>query len=252
MLFDRLIFVMDTHEVILKVMTIDLCYEYPSQEFIVIPKCFYTQQNNSTLQVLKDPEVEQKAKSLTLLKRNKTFTETSPVDENEKIANENLLRSRYPDSGPETKKTTDISSKIEASAVIDFIEIGESTVDTNSTKISLSTYLYNLQQPTKNLKDPAYSIVSEELQLKPDLIPSKNTKKILNRSLETTRKRKDHSPNFWHASDEESEENYKGKVSGSKTWTTLKRTNNYGRNYTQGPAAYGSIQNLMKASKLSK
>ena len=75
-----------------------------TQEFIVIPKCFYTQQNNSTLQVLKDPEVEQKGKSLTLLKRNKTFTETSPVDENEKIANENLLRSRYPDSGPETKK----------------------------------------------------------------------------------------------------------------------------------------------------
>ena len=55
MLFDRLSFVMNT------------------QELILIPKTFYTQKNNSTLQVLKDPEVEQKAKSLTLLQRNKTF-----------------------------------------------------------------------------------------------------------------------------------------------------------------------------------
>ena len=54
------------------------------QEFILLPKSFYTQQNNSTLQVLKDLEVEQQAKSLTLLQKNEAFTETSPVNKKEK------------------------------------------------------------------------------------------------------------------------------------------------------------------------
>ena len=63
-----------------------------TQEFILIPKSFYTQKNNSTLQVLKDPEVEQKAKSLTLLQRNETFPETSSTDKKENISNESILK----------------------------------------------------------------------------------------------------------------------------------------------------------------
>ena len=60
--FDRLIFVMDTPEVILK-NCVTLIFVMIIQEFILIPKSFYTQQNNSILQVLKDPDVERKAKS---------------------------------------------------------------------------------------------------------------------------------------------------------------------------------------------
>ena len=58
----------------------------------------------------------------------------------------------------------------------------------NSTKIALSTFLYNLQQPNKCLSDPASSLVLKELQLNPGLVPNKNAKNILNRLPGTTKK----------------------------------------------------------------
>ena len=63
-----------------------------NQEIILTPKSFYTQKN-STLQVLRDQEVEQKARSLTLLQRNKSFQETSSTDKKENISNESILKS---------------------------------------------------------------------------------------------------------------------------------------------------------------
>ena len=159
-----------------------------TQEFILIPKSFYTQKNNSTLQVLKDPEVEQKAKSLTLLQRNKTFPETSSTEKKENISNESILKSLDMLTAAQKQKTREILNKIEASDVIDFNETGELTVNKNSTKIALSTFLYNLQQPNKNLSDPAYSLVLKELQLNPGLVPNKNAKSILKPLTETTKK----------------------------------------------------------------
>ena len=135
-----------------------------SQEFILFPKSFYTQINNSTLQVLKDPEVEQKAKSLTLLQRNKTFPETSPTDKKEIKAIESILKSLDMLTAAQKQKTREILNKIEVSDVIDFNETGKLTVNKNSTKIALSTFLYNPQQPNKNLSDPTYSFVLKEIQ----------------------------------------------------------------------------------------
>ena len=103
-------------------------------------------------------------------------------------------------------------------------EPGELTVNKNSTKILVSTFLYNLQQPNKILSDPAYSLVLKELQLNLGLVPNKNAKSILNPLPGTTKKtgkRKASSPTFWDASDEEFEENTKEETSSSKTWTTL-------------------------------
>ena len=113
---------------------------------------------------------------------------------------------------------------MEASDIFDFNETGEWTVNKNSTKIALSTFLYNLQQPNKSLSDPACSLVLKERQLNPGLVPNKNAKKILNPLPETTKKtgkRKASSPTFWDASDEEFEENTRDETSSSKTWTTF-------------------------------
>ena len=78
-----------------------------TQEFILIPKKFYTQKN-STLQVLKDPEVEQKAKSLTLLQRSKTFPETSPTDKKEIISTESIFKSLDMLTAAQKQKTREI------------------------------------------------------------------------------------------------------------------------------------------------
>ena len=190
-----------------------------TQEFILIPISFYSQQNNSTLQVLKDPQVEQKAKSLTLLQRNKTFPDPSTIEKKEKTSKENVLKSLDMLTAAQKQKTREILNKIESSEEVDFNETGEITVNKISTKISISTFLYNLQQPNKNLTDPAYSIILKELKLNPNLVPNRKAKTILNPSV--TRKRAEPTQDESDASDKESEEITKSKTLGSKIWTTL-------------------------------
>ena len=190
-----------------------------TQEFVLIPKSFYTQQKHSTLQVLRDPEVEQKAKSLTLLQRNNTFPDPSTVEKKEKTSKENILKSLDMLTAAQKQRTREILNKIESSETIDFDETGDITVNKISTKISLSTFLYNLQQPNKNITDPSYSIILKELMVNPNLVPNRNAKNILNPS--TTRKRAEPTRDESDASNEESEEIAKSKASGSKIWTSL-------------------------------
>ena len=190
-----------------------------TQEFVLIPKSFYTQQKHSTLQVLRDPEVEQKAKSLTLLQRNNTFPDPSTVEKKEKTSKEKILKSLDMLTAAQKQRTRETLNKIESSETIDFDETGDITVNKISTKISLSTFLYNLQQPNKNLTDPSYSIILKELMVNPNLVPNRNAKNILNPS--TTRKRAEPTRDESDASNEESEEIAKSKASGSKIWTSL-------------------------------
>ena len=117
------------------------------------------------------------------------------------------------------QRTREILNKIESSETIDFDETGDITVNKISTKISLSTFLYNLQQPNKNLTDPSYSIILKELMVNPNLVTNRNAKNILNPS--TTRKRAEPTRDESDASNEESEEIAKSKASGSKIWTSL-------------------------------
>ena len=189
-----------------------------TQEFVLISKSFYIQQKHSTLQVLRDPEVEQKAKSLTLLQRNNTFPDPSTVEKKEKTSKENILKSLDMLTAAQKQRTREILNKIESSETIDFDETGDITVNKISTKISLSTFLYNLQQPNKNLTDPSYSIILKELMVNPNLVPNRNAKNILNPS---TRKRAEPTRDESDACNEESEEIAKSKASGSKIWTSL-------------------------------
>ena len=59
----------------------------------------------------------------------------------------------------QNQRTREILNKFESSKTIDFDETGDITVNKISTKITLSTILYSLRQPNKNLTDPSYSII---------------------------------------------------------------------------------------------
>ena len=121
-----------------------------TQEFVLIPKSFYTQQKHSTLQVLRDPEVEQTAKSLTLLQINNTFPDPSTVEKKEKTSKENILKSLDMLTAAQKQRTREILNKIESSETIDFDETGDITVNKISTKISLSTFHFIIcSNPTK-------------------------------------------------------------------------------------------------------
>ena len=168
---------------------------------------------------MRDPEVEQKAKSLTLLQRNKTFPDPSTLEKKEKTSEGNILKSLDMLTAAQKQRTREILNKIESSETIDFDEIGVITVNKISTNILPSTFLYILQQPNKNLTDPSYSIILKELMINPNLVPNRNAKNILNPS--TTRKRAEPTPDESDVSNEESEEFAKSKASGSKIWTTF-------------------------------
>ena len=128
-----------------------------TQEFMLIPKNIYQQQDISTLQVMKDPKIDKTTKLFILLSRNKALTGTSPLDK--KIADKNILKSINMLTAAQKQKTREILKRVEASQLICCNETGELNVNKNSTKNTLSTILNNLQQPNKDLKDLAFSIV---------------------------------------------------------------------------------------------
>ena len=65
------------------------------------------------------------------------------------------------------QRTRESLNKIESSDANNFDETGEITVNKISIKNLLSIFLYNLQQPNKNLADSSYSIVLKESMLNP-------------------------------------------------------------------------------------
>ena len=120
-----------------------------TQEFVLIPKSFYTQQKHSTLQVSRDPEVEQKAKFLTLLLRNKTFPDPSTVEKTEKTSRKNILKSLDMLTAAQKQRTREILNKIESSETIDFDETGDNTVNKISTKFRSQHFFIICSNPTK-------------------------------------------------------------------------------------------------------
>ena len=95
----------------------------------------------------------------------------------------------------------------------------------------------------------------KELLLNPGLVPNKNAKSILNPLPGTTKKtgkRKASSPTFWDASDEEFKILKTKRRARKRGQLSEKDKKVLEKLYTQGAAAYGSVQNLTKASKLSK
>ena len=105
-----------------------------------------------------------------------------------KISNGIVLKSLDMLSAAQKQKTGEMLNKIEDSDVIDFIDNAELTVNKNSSKIALSTFPYNLQQPNKTLSAPAYSRVLKELQLYPGSVQNENAKGILKPLPETAKK----------------------------------------------------------------
>ena len=82
---------------------------------------------------------------------------------------------------------------------------------------------------------------------------NKDVKKFWILRSKQIKREKDPSPHILHASEGESEKKSWKNSSGSKAWTSLwKPTRAFEKNWTQSPNAFGSVQNLIKASKLSK
>ena len=195
-----------------------------TQEFVLIPKSFYTDKNNSTSQVLKDPQLAQKAKALTLLQRNKQYPE---AEENEKnISNENILSSIDMLNRSQKERSKEILKKIESSDIIGFNKEGKITINKTATTVPLSIFLYDLQQPRKTITDSTYRIILDHLKLDPSLVSNTSAKKVLQSHSPLPeiiqpkrRKQRERTPS--DASNEEPETNIKKQTGSSKPWTFI-------------------------------
>ena len=159
-------------------------------------------------------------------------------------------------------------------------------IDNSPTDINAFTFLYNLQQPTKKIDSPDYFELLKVLQIKEEQVINSNAKtsirksspetatkrkKIVNKSQKQKRSKFQKPPKQDNqkqqqtsrallTEDESSSDEKKRKVSKLRTNQVHRRKNNGNLTtseekllqsmYTKGPAAFGSVENLQKNTKL--
>ena len=128
-----------------------------SQEFILIPKENYVEDQPKSSEVLFDPTISEKAKQLTLLQRQKPTvgkednSTLSQVAENQLDSVEKrVLKSLSMLKPGQLEKTKPILKKIYEASDVGVNEDGFLTVDDRATTIEATNFLYNLQQTKKD------------------------------------------------------------------------------------------------------
>ena len=190
-----------------------------TEEFILIPKRIFASHHPVKKEVLDNPLHKQKATQLSLLQRNQSNSmekpekAVEPVETADKMietAEEEKTEPMSEDSEIEPvvkkQKSKDFDSilleldfmnknQIKRSKIIlDLINQFETvTVESNDVLhvnkerlgIKASTFLYNLQQPTKTIDVEKYSKILIALNISPHLVANTHAKKILEASSES-------------------------------------------------------------------
>ena len=191
-----------------------------TEEFILIPKRMFASHQPVKKEVLDNPLYKQKAAQLSLLQRNQSNSmekperAVEPVETADKMietAEEEKTEPMSEDSEIEPvvkkqRKSEDFDSilleldfmnknQIKRSKIIlDLINQSETvTVESNDVLhvnkerlgIKASTFLYNLQQPTKKIDIEKYSKILIALNISPHLVANTHAKQILEASSES-------------------------------------------------------------------
>ena len=158
-----------------------------SQEFILIPKENYIKQQPKSSEILEDATINEKAKLLTLLQRNKPpeepkekseATSSLPATDRE-IIEKRVLKSLSMMKPWQLEKSKPILRKIYDSSDVSINEDGFLTPDDRPTSLEATSFLYNLQQPKTGLHDPDYRRILSKIDISPQLVPNSDAKKIL-------------------------------------------------------------------------
>ena len=164
-----------------------------SQEFILIPKENYVEEQRKSSEVLFNPTISEKAKQLTLLQRQKSTvgkqdnSTFSKVPENqENSVEKRVLKSLSMLKPGQLEKTKPILTKSYGAPDVEVNEDGFLTVGDRATTIEATNFLYNLQQPKKRLHDPDYKRILERIDISPSLVANSDAKKILQRTRSKT------------------------------------------------------------------
>ena len=202
---------------------------------------------------------------LTLLQRNQPpeepkekkseATSSSPATDRE-IIEKRVLKSLSMMKPWQLEKSKPILRKFYDSSDVSINENGYLFLDDRPTSLEATSFLYNLQQPKSGLHDPDYQKILSKIDISLQSVPNTDAKTILQPSVVKkkitklkTRPRKNVSPRklfpgMSHLSMKKRALRDAGTVSEAD-FRKLEAL------YRKGPAAYGSVANLKKASGLS-
>ena len=189
-----------------------------TEEFILIPKRIFASHQPVKKEVLDNPLYKQKAAQLSLLQRNQSNSMEKPEKALEPVETANKLMIEEEKTEPmsedseiepvvkKQRKSDDFTSimielevmnknQIKRSKIIlDWINQFETvTIESNDVLhvnketlgIKASTFLYNLQQPTKKIDIGKYSKIFFALNISPHLVANTHAKQILEASSES-------------------------------------------------------------------
>ena len=192
-----------------------------TEEFILIPKRMFASHQPVKKEVLDNPLYKQKAAQLSLLQRNQSNSMEKPEKAFEPVETANKLMietaeeektepmSEDSEIEPVVKKQrksdyfTSIMIELEvmnknqikrSKIILDLINQSETvTIELNDVlhvnketlTIKASTFLYNLQQPTKKIDIEKYSKILFALNISPRLVANTHAKQILEASSES-------------------------------------------------------------------
>ena len=168
-----------------------------AEEFVLIPKTqFIRGDTNPVNAILSNQNFSQKSKPLSLLQRlkkpepaeestqTKPETSTQQVQTDEVMWKTKLMQQLQSLKEHQLAKSKQILTEIEQSNNVGINQNGQILYKDHLTKIPLSSFLYNLQQPNKRLENEYYKKILEEINIPEHLTANQQAKAILS-SLQT-------------------------------------------------------------------
>lgn len=157
-----------------------------AEEFVLIPKRQYIKDRPIPEQILHDPSLKKKAVQLTMLQRERPLLQIQSTEENEEaITTEKTVRdmvfhnlSSLQTPG-QIRKSELILDQILNSDRLEIDTNGQLTLDGTKIGVETSTFLYDIQQPTKKIDTAAYTSVLNQLSLPSHLVGNKYAKVIV-------------------------------------------------------------------------
>ena len=161
-----------------------------AEEFILIPRRQYVESKSAREQILADPNISQKSTYLQMIANHNNNLTSSPEEfavVQRPVSSTGAVEQKVFDelatlTLPQTHRARLIYKEMDTNPRLTVDHGGMIFIDNQHTNIHASSFLYDLQQPTKNLNvvdEDMYAFILKLLDLPSHLISNKNAKKFL-------------------------------------------------------------------------
>ena len=154
-----------------------------AEEFILIPKNMYMQQRPMVQQILQNPNINATGKQLSILQRyakpqqmdGMDQIHTAPVRQTVK---EMVMGSLLTFNEGQKKRSSHIYDKLTENEHLSIDNNGHIEIDAVTSGLLMSTFLYDIQQPTKRLQ-PIHEDILNHLGIPDHVVANKEAKTII-------------------------------------------------------------------------